>query len=188
MLLRKFMLIAILLNLLLLNSEAWAQRKVYIGDEDFQSRWVLGGGFGLSFSTYGSNIQVSPQLGYRLTPSFESGLRLTYNYYSYRENWLRFNTHNFGGGPYASFAIYRGLFAHAEYEVLSYERVFVNWALREVSHRDRILIHSVFVGAGYRQYFSQRSYASFIVMFNLNETLDTPYSNPTFRVGFGIGL
>jgi hypothetical protein len=176
------------LLIILVATDLWAQRRVYIADEDFQSRWVVGGGFGLSFSTYGSNIQVSPQLGYRLTPAWESGIRLTYNYYSYRENWLRFNTNHFGGGPYSNYVIYRGLYAHAEYEMLSYERVFVNWALREISHRDGIIIHSVFVGAGFRQYFSARSYATFLLLFNLNETLDSPYSNPTFRLGFGIGL
>lgn len=167
---------------------AQAQRRVYIGEEDFQSKWVLGGGFGLSFSSYASNIQLSPQLGYRITPAWESGIRVTYNFYSYRENWLKFNTHHFGGGPYTSYAIYRGLFAHAEYELLSYERVFVNWAMREIEYRDRIIIHSVFAGAGYRQYFSPKSYASFLVLFNLNETFDSPYANPTIRIGFGIGL
>lgn len=165
----------------LLSQATHAQRMVF-DESDFQSKWVTGGGFGLSFSTFGSSIQLSPLLGYRISPRWETGIRLNYHYYSYRDDAFRFDSHNYGGGPYTNYVVYRGIFAHAEYEALSYERLFLS------GERDRDWVHSIFIGGGLRQYFSPRSFASFLILYNLNETFDSPYANPTFRVGFGFGL
>jgi len=162
-------------------------QQSYKGDQpQFGSRWVFGGDFGLGFSNYGSNILISPQAGYRITPAWEFGARLTYNYYSYNQPGLKFSTNNYGGGFYTSYEIFRGLFAHVENEILSYEQVRLD-NLGNTT-RERKIIHSVFVGGGYRQYFSSRGFASITILYNLNETLDTPYSNPLFRIGFGFGL
>jgi hypothetical protein len=161
----------------------------FLGDQPpFASRWVFGGDFGLGFSNYGSNILISPQVGYRITSAWEFGARLTYNYYSYNQNRLKFSTNNYGGGFYTSYEIFRGLFAHVENEILSYEQVYYDPSSYDITNRERKLIHSVFVGGGYRQYFSSRGFASITILYNLNETLDTPYSNPLFRIGFGFGL
>ncbi len=178
----KMFLVFFMAFMMLSGAQQLAAQRMHFDENDFQSKWVLGGGFGLSFSSYGSNILVSPRLGYRISPRWESGLRLNYNYYSYRDDRFNFDSHNFGGGPYTNYVIYRGIFAHAEYEALSYERHYLS------GESERMLLHSLFVGAGLRQYFSPRSFASFLVLYNLNETFDSPYSNPTFRVGFGFGL
>lgn len=154
---------------------------------DFKSNpWVLGGDFGIGFSSFGSNILVSPQLGYKITPRWETGVRLTYNYYSFKDAGLKYSSHNYGGGLYTSYDIYRGLFAHIENELLSYNRHRMNNI--GTINKDRILIHSFFVGGGFKQYFTVNSYASFMLLYNLNETFDTPYQNPMFRIGFGFGL
>ena len=161
----------------------------FLGEQpQFGSRWVFGGDFGLGFSNYGSNILISPQAGYRITPAWEAGARLTYNYYSYNQNRLKFSTNNYGGGFYTSYEIFRGLFAHVENEILSYEQVYYDPKNFDITGRERKIIHSIFVGGGYRQYFSSRGFASIMILYNLNETLDTPYTNPLFRIGFGFGL
>lgn len=149
---------------------------------EFENKWVFGGGFGLGFSNTGSNILISPQIGYMLSPKWELGTRLTYNYFSYKDQVIKFSTHNYGGGLYTSYDVFNGLFVHLENEWLSYEKVYFNL------ERERALVHSFFIGGGYRQYFSGRSYASFMILYNLNETIDSPYQNPMFRIGFGFGL
>ncbi|HOI31456.1 MAG: hypothetical protein PHG67_13390 [Bacteroidales bacterium] len=154
---------------------------------EFEKKWVFGGDFGLGFSNYGTNIMVSPQVGYRITPDWEFGTRLTYNYYSYNQNRLKFATHNYGGGFYTTYEIYRGIFAHMENELLSYERVYYNSNF-DITNRERLTIHSVFVGGGIRQYFSGRAFVTLTILYNLNETPNTPYTNPMFRIGFGFGL
>lgn len=150
------------------------------------SRWVFGGDFGLGFSSYGSNILISPQVGYLVTPRWEVGTRLTYNHYSYKNYSFKFSTNNYGGGLYTSYMIFKGLFAHAENELLSYQRL--KYGAVSGDDKERAFIHSIFVGGGYRQYLGANSYASITILYNLNETFDTPYDNPIFRIGFGFGL
>ena len=48
--------------------------------------------------------------------------------------------------------------------------------------------NSLFVGAGYSQPLGGRAYLDLLILFNLNDTYNSPYSNPIFRVGFGFGL
>lgn len=155
---------------------------------EFQSKWVFGGDFGVGISTNGSNILVSPQIGYRITPAWEFGTRLTYNYYSFRQDRLKFSTHNYGGGFYTIYHIFAGFFAQAENELLSYEKVFYDPLTFDITKRERASVHSIFIGGGYRQYFSSRGFASITLLYNLNETVDSPYTNPLFRIGFGFGL
>ncbi len=152
------------------------------------SRWVFGGEFGLGFSTYGANISISPIIGYRITPKWEAGTRLTYNYFSYQDFGTKVSTNNFGGGLYTVYEIYQGIFAQFENEILSYDKVYYNPVYPDQLIHDRIIIHSIFIGGGYRQHFSENGFMSLTVLYNLNESLDTPYANPLFRIGFGFGL
>lgn len=154
--------------------------------QEFESKWVTGGDFGLGFSTNASNITVAPQLGYRFTNKAEAGTRLIYNYFGAKDRFSKYRSHNYGAGIYASYDFFKGILAHAETELLSYKPIYLTGA--GLVQLERMLIHSVFIGGGYRQYFSPKSYSTIYVLFNLNETLDSPYNSPTIRVGFGIGL
>ncbi|NOU48773.1 MAG: hypothetical protein HOO86_17165 [Bacteroidales bacterium] len=171
-------------SLFIIQSMAYSQGIDYQNRGD--NRWVLGGDFGLGFSTYSTNITVSPQIGYRITTRWEFGTRLTYNYFKYKDLGVEASTHNYGGGLYTIFDVYRGLFLQAENEILSYEKVF--WGSPDQLDRERILVHSIFVGGGYRQLLSENSFVSITILYNLNETLDSPYDNPLIRIGFGFGL
>src|SRR6185369_4201295 len=52
-------------------------------EESFWDKIYIGGNFGLEFGTR-TIINVSPQIGYRLTDKFVPGIGLTYIYYNYR--------------------------------------------------------------------------------------------------------
>lgn len=161
-------------NLLIVLIFSFLTVKVHAQDE---SRWVTGGNFGMGFSNDVVNILISPQIGYKVFSFLEVGVRATYNYYQYSYDSAKYKTHNYGGGAYATALIYKGIFAHVENEVLSYKY-----------YGERKIAHSIFVGGGYRQYFSGRGYASIAILYNINETLDSPYANPIYRVGIGFGL
>jgi hypothetical protein len=93
------------------------------------------------------------------------------------------------------------LFAHVEYEYLTYTIPFVQcdgppygpgyisdgqyWYKPGNQHMD---INSIFVGGGYRQPLASRVSMDFMILFNLNDTYYSPYSNPIFRLGVGVGL
>ncbi|MBK7029794.1 MAG: hypothetical protein IPH45_11505 [Bacteroidales bacterium] len=48
--------------------------------------------------------------------------------------------------------------------------------------------NSVLVGAGYREPISSNGYMYLLLLWNLNETIDSPYTNPIIRAGFSIGF
>ena len=148
-------------------------------------RWFAGGNLGLQIGTV-TLIDVSPLVGYMLTPKLAVGVGATYKYYHIRNyfydpalnRYENFKSHIFGGSSFGRYFITPNIFAHTEYEYLRYNnQVFGN-----------INFHSYFIGAGYRQFFSAGSAAEIMILWNLNETHNSPYSNPVIRMGFSIGF
>ena len=52
----------------------------------------------------------------------------------------------------------------------------------------RYTAHMILVGGGFSQRIGLYSSVSFMVLWNLNETYTSPYSNPVFRIGFNAFL
>jgi hypothetical protein len=48
--------------------------------------------------------------------------------------------------------------------------------------------HDIFLGGGYRQWIGEKAFMSLSILWNVNETPYSPYSNPIFRIGFGAGI
>jgi hypothetical protein len=142
----------------------------------------FGGGFGLQFGNQ-TYIEVAPQIGYKFTNRFSAGLGLKYIYYKFNDNIYTYSTHIYGGGPFTRFFVLENLFLHAEYEILNLEVPDAYY--REYTRKN---ISSVFVGAGYRQMIGTNSSIDLLLLYNINETRNTPYQNPIFRIGFGFGL
>jgi hypothetical protein len=44
------------------------------------------------------------------------------------------------------------------------------------------------VGGGIKQEIGVNSFLTLMLLYNLNETVNSPYSNPVIRVGFAVGL
>ncbi|MCK9447918.1 MAG: hypothetical protein M0Q41_02960 [Bacteroidales bacterium] len=149
-------------------------------------KWVVGGDFGLGFSTYGSQIMLSPELGYSLLPRLEAGLRFTYSYSSYKSSGYKIQSSYYGGAVYASYHIYKGILARIENELLNYQPII--YSSNGFVEGERKWVNSIFVGGGYRQYFSRNGFGTILILYNLNETLDSPYNNPIFRMGVGFHL
>lgn len=160
----------------------------------FQKRMFLGGGIGFWIWPREGYVYVSPMLGYHLSPSFDVGTRVIYSYYWYNYNGLKFDEHDYGAGVFARYYLFffKDLFIHAEYEFLSHEEP-VN-LIYYPSPRDeweydmnRVPLHNIYVGGGYRQWISNSAFVSILILFNLNETEYAP-NNPIIRIGFGVGL
>jgi len=146
------------------------------------NRWFAGGVLGAGFSSYSSYVEVAPIVGYKVTPDFHVGTRLTYIYNSYVINYglvneQRVNLNHYGGSLFARYVFLRFLMAHAEYEMLSFDY-----------YDDREWINSLFLGGGFYQNFGGRSFASFLILFNVLDNEHSPYTNPIFRIGFGVGF
>jgi len=167
-----------------LNLHAQTVRSSDLHKNDIKSRLFYGGGFGLQFGNI-TLIEVSPLIGYKVTPKFSVGAGPSYKYYRYKNYYINGNqlqTNVIGGSIFARYTIYENIFAHTEYESLFYHTK----APGAVPERKQY--NSLFVGGGYQQNIGENSGMYILVLWNLNDTPDSPYSNPVIRVGFNIGM
>jgi hypothetical protein len=203
-----FTFILILSNLSLLSSgqESQVNKK-----KDFWNRVSVGGNFGLQFGTV-TAIDVSPEVMIRVVDQLHLGVGFSYDYLKTKDyfwddsnqNWLDFKANVYGGRFFARYYLRSifdnflgNFFAHAEYEYLYYTRPFKPdpygtiidpYGYSYKRGTDVMEISSLFVGVGYEQPISKQAFIDLVVLYNLNETYDSPYSNPIFRLGFGIRL
>jgi len=141
----------------------------------FKENLFFGGGLGLQFGTY-TLIDISPVIGYKVSPRFHPGIRLTYQYQSSQTT--NYKTYRYGGSVFARFFLIQGLFAQAEAEALNIE-----W-FNQYNEEYRLWIGNYFVGGGYFQKIGKRGGMYLTVLWNLNESIYSPYSNPVIRMGF----
>lgn len=140
--------------------------------------WFVGGMLGGSFSNNGGSFEISPLVGYKVTPDFRVGTRITYIYSKFYGR--SFN--DYGGSLFAQHRLLNFLIAHAEYELLSVE--FVD----DMNKNQRRAISSLFLGGGLFQSMGGRGFVTIMILYNVLETQYSPYSNPVIRIGFGVGL
>ena len=143
-----------------------------------EKRWFAGGMIGAGFSSYSSYVEVAPVVGFRITPAFHVGSRVTYifNSYEYAPG-KRENLHHYGISLFSRYVIWKGLYAHVEFETLSFDQI-----------DQREWINSLFIGGGYLQNVGGQGFMSFAILFNVLDNIDSPYVNPIFRIGFGVGF
>lgn len=160
--------------------EARSDKKPFRLDPD---RMVVGGGFGATFGDI-TLVEVAPNFGYFFTDRFLVGVSARYIYY--RERFRLFNqtftneTNIYGGGVFAQYFFVEEFFGHTEIEVLNLDDF--------TTENDRVNVASIFVGGGYRSFFSDNSFAYLMLLYNINDDINSPYTNPVLRVGFSFGL
>lgn len=164
------------------------------GQEDdemtLRDRIYFGGDFSLMFGTI-TFIEVSPIVGYRFTPRFSSGIGATYQYYR-EKTYLNtvIKSHIYGGRVFSKYiflkdlneyipvGLHAGLLGYAEYEFLNLESYF-----SPLHQTGRFWLHSFYIGGGLELPVGRRSRMNLLVLFNLNDTGESPYSNPIVRIG-----
>jgi hypothetical protein len=148
---------------------------------DFRSKLFFGGGFGLQFGSV-TLVEISPLAGYKITPKLSAGISPTYKYYKYNAYYGNVKTNVFGGSIFARYSIFENVFAHVEYESLFFNT-------KEPAQSTYVQqFNSFFVGGGYNQRIGGNSGMFILLLWNLNNTDDSPYSNPIIRLGFSVGL
>ena len=148
----------------------------------FKDRIYIGGNLGLQFGneTY---IDISPLVGYKFTEKVTAGAGITYIYYRYKDSYYNYNTSIYGGRIFGRYFFIPSLFAHAEVELLNME--LFNTSSYEYYRKNII---SPFVGGGYIQRMGSNSGIYLMLLYNLNDSAESPYSNPIVRIGFNVGL
>jgi len=169
----------------LLTNVAFSQ--VSFDDDEkpsFKDRIYFGGNFGLQFGSI-TAIDVSPIVGYMITPKLSGGVGITYQYLKYKDRYnnASFSTNIYGGKVFGRYNLTQQFFAHSEYEVLSLEYFNVGEARRQ-----RINVPGFFIGGGYFQPIGERAGISITALYNLlHDELRSPYRSPiVLRVGFNL--
>lgn len=155
---------------------------------------------GLQFGTL-TYIEVAPQLGYHITDRLAIGTGFHYNYYKRNSTPLSpqsFSTHMYGIRAFSRFYLmvnaeqylpvdlFSDLFAHLEYEALNAERRYFD--APGFPNEGRFWMNHLFVGGGITQRMGRFSSLTIMALWNLNEGIASPYSNPLIRVGINLYL
>ena len=202
------------LGLMLGNQNAFAQQQTASpdGKPSFAEKLSFGGGLGFSVGTYSTLIDVSPMVGYSVTSEFMAGLGLTYKYYRYKDYYYNtidktaedFKTNMYGFSVWTRYfliksgiPIIENTFLHGEVEPL----LFVNeyslhpdgeyldpFANPYIKTKEQITLTGVFLGGGLMQPIGGRSFMFLEVLWNFNDELYSPYSNPRIRIGASFGM
>lgn len=155
----------------------------------FMERISLGGYLSVQFGSI-VYVEVTPVVTYRVTNPFYVGVGFTYMYYKDKRYVPEYSSNGIGGRLFARYHVWRDLFAQVEYDPLKlsyfsdYDEFgnYVGW------HKEKVWVHDLLLGGGYRQWIGGKAFATFMVFFNVNETVYSPYRNPIIRIGFGVGL
>jgi len=166
-----------------------------LGKPGFMDKLFFGGGVGAGFGNY-TYISVSPIIGYRLTPRLSTGVRLMYQYTTFKyydyidQKDETYNGNDFGIGGFATFSLFGPVFLQAEYEHLSYDGLYYDGT------QDRTSFDSFMAGGGISQPVGRKSSFFLAVLYNFSyanfnnaNAYRSPYNSPwVVRIGISGGF
>ena len=178
----------LLMALLLLNYIGFSQNNKF---DEIKKNIVYGGSIALSFGE-ASFVDLSPLIGYKITPKLVSGFGVTYQYLNYPK--YNYETSNYGGRLYSEYILIDnlsemlqlnllgngGLYIHAEYEIIYFETQYTIPNLypeQKYSYAEAYLF-----GGGLNQKMG-RSILSILFLWDLNPNGYHLYRSPIIRIG-----
>jgi len=183
-----------------INSQNYAPIREQPEAPDRKGKLFLVPEVWLTFGTR-TYIEVAPLVGYHLSDRFSMGLGPHYIYQSQKATPfypVSFQTHVYGGKSFARYALithaesflpinlFNELFAHLEYEVMSLEKA--HYYTPAYPDEGRFIYQAFLMGGGISQRVGMFNSISFMVLWNMNESSRSPYTNPVFRIGFNTYL
>ena len=165
-------------------------------DINYKGKFFIAPDFGLIIGN-STQIELSPAIGYYFTNRFSMAAGFKYEYYKLTQLYLNnFETNIFGPRLYARYSIIKNLgdiapvqsnieiLAHAEFESLSLEqKYFMN-----PNSEGRFWYNTVLIGGGLSQIASPRIKFNAIILWDVDTSTKSPFSNPIFRIGIQIML
>ena len=175
--------------IVLMLTAFWSQQisaQTFGAPEYMKGKLIVGGDLDAGYYNSSICFGIAPQAGYRLTRSWEAGVRLGYNL-NYFPNYGYGSTfyHGFSGAAYTNLEVFQGIYLHVEDEELC---LLVRGSSVEPSAPT--WYNSLFAGVGYRQYASADSFMYYALLYDLSwDYLNSPYASPLIiRVGLCIAL
>jgi hypothetical protein len=155
-----------------------------------KEKLFFGGGLGLSFGDV-TFVNIAPVVGYRITPKLSAGLRLFYQYRSYKDYYSgtgnqTYSSNDFGVGVFGRFIVFGPIYIQAEYEYTSYEYYI------QIDEKQRLGFNSFMAGGGFMQPMGRNVAFFLTAMYNFSYKDDNspqPYGSPLIlRMGVSAGF
>ena len=148
-----------------------------------KKQMFYGGTIGATFGDY-TRISVAPMVGWKLNPRVAVGLEATYEYVEDERNSPKLTGSNYGGGAFWRIFPAKRVYAHAEFDYMSYEY--------QVSGQesDRNWVPFLLLGGGIVRPISPRTAMTVEVLFDVLQDEHSPYKSgePFVSVGVGVGI
>jgi hypothetical protein len=155
----------LLLNLLDLHGQNQKPKDEDLSKLSFKERLTFNVGGGIMFGNTYSNIHLQPQVGYRVTPKFTTGIGANFQYY--RNTYLSNSAFLiYGGNAFARYKINASVFAQTEYQMLNFQQNWGQYAL---------------IGGGYTPTRGIYVSAYYLLLYPSNNIYNAPY---VVRMGF----
>lgn len=166
-----YVILFLLLFTLTSSAQGTIEKKRSLSDNLY-----FGGGLGLQFGSV-TGIEISPTVAYQFSDNILGGVKTSFEYY--KTEW--YETSIYGGSLYGMYNFYDNFLLYAEVEALNYiPGHFVSFS----SNLDREWVVSPLVGPGFMQPIGERAKLLLMLLWNLNDSSTSPYSNPIVRVTF----
>ncbi len=159
----------------------------------------MGGSLWFGFGSY-TFFDINYIVGSQLTKRWNVGLSGKYQYYNDKRSIVgNFQTSVYGGSVFTQFAVindfsdilpvksHGGLIAHAEYELLNTEYNYLYFE-NDDTNRSRYWLQNVLVGGGYNHNMGRKVNTYIIILWNLTQSDDNPYTYPQIKIGFSFAL
>lgn len=147
------------------------------------SKLYFGGYVSGSIGSY-TSIGIEPLVGYKLTPKFSVGGKLSYEYISDKRYSTDYSASNYGFSLFTRLRITQRLYSHAEYSAMNYK------LYDSAGDSDRQWVPFLFLGGGFSQPVTKNTWLTAEVLFDVLQNENSPYKSwePFFSVGFGVGF
>ena len=153
--------------------------------KSFKDRLYFGGYLGLQFGTY-TSIDISPLIGYRVTPDFNVGIGVLYNYtsFDYGPPVGQHGYSSWGGRLTANYTLFNLLALGIEYQYRNVETVY---NVVEQSFETQG-VNILFLGGGIRQKVGGNTYMFLMAYYDVLQEEYSPYNNVVLRIGVSAGF
>jgi outer membrane protease len=154
------------------------------------SKFYFGGHIFVRTEKYNSIYEVSPSVGYYVTDQFLVASSFYFSKYKliqYIDDKKSTSNYNYYGPSIflryylAKEKFFSNLFLHSEYMMLKSDYSFLNSAQKTEKGNYNANIFQT--GIGYRQIIANRFFLNFLVLVEPSPHKNTPYKNPTLRIG-----
>lgn len=171
--------------LLFFTHTSFGQAREEKPKSPFWDKVYVGGNIGVQFGTV-TVVNLSPIVGYQITPKISAGIGITYQYYSIRT--YNYETHMYGGRLFARYQPLSFLFLHAEAEAMNWNcpRTDINGDFTT----ERLWSPGLLAGGGFSQPIGGGASSIFIMgLYNFLYNDCSPYASPfVLRIGANFGL